>query len=188
MRFPSRLMILFVAIAVRLPMLVSADDEALRYERAMKALHEAHDAYHRWIALDAAAKESFNEGHYEDAKKFAVELKSLAPKYVKDWNYGNAVQDFNVVLGRLDLRAGDVDSAKTHLVAAGHSRGSPQMDSFGPNVSLAKDLLIKGEKVIVREYFDLCKVFWKLEKGRLGEWKDDVDKGRIPDFGANLVY
>jgi len=31
------------------------------------------------------------------------ELERLAPKYRKDWNYGNAVQDFNLVLGRLAL-------------------------------------------------------------------------------------
>jgi hypothetical protein len=35
---------------------------------------------------------------------------------------------FNVVLGRLALKAGDTESAKQHLLTAGHSPGSPQMD------------------------------------------------------------
>ncbi len=178
-----------LVVVVFLPApLAAADDGSFRYERAMKKLETARDEYHHWIALDSAAKESFNQGHDADAKKFADELENLAPKYVKDWNYGNAIQDCNVVLGRLALKAGDTESAKQHLLAAGHSPGSPQMDSFGPNMSLAKDLLVKGEKAVVLEYLDLCRAFWELEKGKLDLWKSDVQAGRIPDFGATLVY
>jgi hypothetical protein len=62
------------------------------------------------------------------------------------------------------------------------------MNSFGPNMSLAKDLLEKGEREVVLEYFELCRKFWKLHTGRLDDWSRDVKAGRIPDFGANLVY
>jgi hypothetical protein len=184
----SQNILVLVALAMMPMATARADDGQARYALAMNNLHEAQGEYNRWVALDAAAKESLNQGLDADAKEFADELGSLAPKYVKDWNYGNAIQDFNLVLGRLALKAGDVESAKQHLLAAGHSPGSPQMDSFGPNMSLAKDLLAKGEKAVVLEYFDLCKVFWKLARGKLGQWKDDIAQDRIPDFGANLVY
>ena len=154
----------------------------------MAELKAAKDDYSRWCALNHAAKETLNQGHDAEAKAFAEELERLAPKYAKDWNYGNAIQDFNIVLGRLALKAGDVDTAKKCLLAAGHSPGSPQMDSFGPNMTLAKELFAKGEKDVVFEYFELCKKFWKLERGKLDEWKKDAEGGRVPDFGTNLDY
>jgi len=40
-------------------------------------------------------------------------------------------------------------------------------NSFGPNVSLAKDLLEKGERDTVVEYFEACKKFWKMDRGIL---------------------
>jgi hypothetical protein len=55
-------------------------------------------------------------------------------------------------------------------------------------MSLAQDLLTKGERDVVLEYFELCRHFWKMENGRLTKWGQEVKAGRIPDFGANLVY
>jgi hypothetical protein len=62
------------------------------------------------------------------------------------------------------------------------------MNSFGPNMSLAKDLLQKGERDVVLEHFELCRKFWKMDRGRVDQWSQDVNAGKIPDFGANLVY
>ena len=155
-----------IRIVVCLFLFITACDarsEPASYDKAMIELKTAKDDYSRWCALGHAAKESLNQGHDAEAKSLAEELERLAPQYPKDWNYGNAVQDFNIVQGRLALKAGDVEAAKKRLLAAGHSPGSPQMNSFGPNMTLARDLLAKGEKAVVLEYFDLCKKFWKLE-------------------------
>jgi len=156
--------------------------------RAKAVLEKAKSEQERFYALGSAAKEAFNNGNYADAKKFAGELAALAPQYPKDWNYGNAIHDSNVVLGRLALREGDVAAAKARLIAAAQSKGSPQMNSFGPNVSLAKDLLEKGEKEAVIDYLNACKKFWKMDYGKLDDWIALVKAGRVPDFGANLVY
>src|SRR5207245_278418 len=123
-----------------------------------------------FYALNDAAKESFVLGKIEDAQKYAQELMTLLPKFQGNWNYGNAVQDANLVLGRIAVREGRIDDAKQYLLEAGKSPGSPQMNSFGPNMSLAKDLLEKGEPQVVLEYFDLCRNFWKMHRGRLDEW------------------
>ena len=55
-------------------------------------------------------------------------------------------------------------------------------------MSLAKDLLEKGEKETVLQYFDLCRKFWSMGGDKLDQWTKDVKAGQTPDFGANLVY
>jgi RNA polymerase sigma factor (sigma-70 family) len=158
------------------------------YKRAMNDLHKAKTGEKRFYALDAAAKESFDSGKIDDARTFAQELMALTPKYTNDWNYGNAVQDANLVLGRIAVREGKIAEAKNFLAASGKSNGSPQMNSFGPNMSLAFDLLKKGERDAVLEHFMRCRMFWKKDHGKLDLWMAEVMAGKTPDFGANLIY
>ena len=143
----------------------------------MNDLKTAKTEENRFYALDAAAKESFVTGKIEEARNYAQELMTLLPKYKGDWNYGNAIQDANLVLGRIAMREVNAEAAKKYLIAAGKSPGSPQMDSFGPNMTLAKDLLEKGERDTVLEYFMLCRKFWKMDYGKLDKWMHEVMDG-----------
>ena len=157
-------------------------------EHGSAALKKAKTNEERFYSLGAAAKEEFNKGNLVEAKKYAKELASLTPEYRGNWNYGNAIQDANLVLGRIALREGDIEQAKRYLAEQAKSPGSPQMDSFGPNVSLAKDLLEKGETEAVVSYFEACKTFWEMQDGKLDYWIASAKAGKIPNFGANLVY
>jgi len=81
-----------------------------------------------------------------------------------------------------------VEIAERELLLAGATPGSPQLDSFGPNMSLAKDLLEHKQSDTVVEYFRLCAKFWDLERGSLKRWSVLAKAGEMPDFGANLLY
>jgi len=151
-------------------------------------LSVAQDESERFNALGAAARRAFRAGDLPEADKLARELAGLAPKYKQDWNYGNAIQNANQVLGLIALAANDVPEAKKRLLASADSQGSPQMNSFGPNMQLAKALLEKGEKEVVLEYFQRCQQFWKMGDDRLKSWRESVINGDLPDFGANLDY
>jgi hypothetical protein len=84
----------------------------------------------------------------------ARELLSVAAGYAKDWNYGNAVFVGNMVIGRVALRSDKhTFLAKGSLLAAGETPGSPHLNRFGPNMSLAQDLLERGERDSVLEFF-----------------------------------
>jgi hypothetical protein len=159
-----------------------------RFDAVQNTLRSAKSEEERFYALNDAAKEGFVLGKTQEARKHAEELLALLPKYKGNWNYGNAVQDGNLVLGRIAVVEGRLDDAKQFLIKAGNSPGSPQMNSFGPNMSLARDLLAKGETDAVLEYFQLCRKFWELQDGKLEQWSREVKAGKIPDFGANLVY
>ena len=159
-----------------------------RLNRALERLATAKTEQERFYALDEAAKESFVLGKTQEARNYATNLLALLPRFPNDWNYGNAVQDSNLVLGRIAVQEGRLEDAKRHLLEAGNSPGSPQMNSFGPNMSLAQDLLGKGEREAVLEYFQRCRKFWRMDNGRLEQWSEEVRAGKTPDFGANLVY
>ena len=184
--------IIYIAINISpnlIPDLIQLSvNSAVSTDRGVEALNKAKNEEERFYALGDAAKEAYSEGKYSEAQKYANELSTLVSKFKGNWNYGNAIQDYNLVLGRIALREGMVEKAKAHLIEAGNSPGSPQMDTFGPNMSLAKDLLEKGEKEVVIEYLTLCKSFWEMNDGRLAGWIVLVKAGRIPNFGANLLY
>lgn len=132
------------------------------------------------VALDA--------GELKKAEAYATEMltKAQTTSRKSDFPDGNAVHHGNLILGRLALGSGDLAKAKKHLIEAGKTPGSPQLNSFGPNMTLAKELLEKGEKEIVLEYFQFCSEFWKRD--RLKQWTDEVEEGRVPNFGGNLLY
>lgn len=147
----------------------------------------------RFEALIYAVKTASGAGKTEEARRLARELEVLAPKYKDSLWYGNAVQNFNQVLGRIALAEGNTAEAKRRLLASADSEGSPTMNSFGPNMTLAKDLLEKGERDCVLQYFDRCARFWKSDKtspagGQLEQWKAQVEKGEVPNFGGHLWY
>jgi hypothetical protein len=84
---------------------------------------------------------------------------------------------------------GDLSGAGAELLEAGRTPGSPQLNSFGPNMALARELLGSGQTAPVREYFSLCRRFRmpQFADPKLNEWDSDVVAGREPRFGANLV-
>lgn len=187
-------LVAFTAIVATNASLWAAEihSSASDHERGMKLvqgdLSVATNEVERFYALNHAAKNALKGGKVKQAEELAGELARMASKFTNDWNYGNAIQDANQVLGRIALSKGDVAEAKNRLLASADSRGSPQMNSFGPNMQLAKALLEKGESDIVLEYFQRCGRFWKMGTDHLSAWTEAVKKGEIPDFGANLEY
>ena len=140
-----------------------------------------------WAALEA--------GELKFAKLHA--MKTL--RYNQDresWDYGNIIHKANQILGRVALREGRVADAKTYLLKAGATPGSPQLNTHGPQMSLAAELMENGEKETVLEYLDLVAAFWanpdertdakskrvaRLHRELLEAWKKQISAGKIPD-------
>lgn len=138
--------------------------------------------------LEDAAQYAYNASEYGKAKTYATELLGGVGVWNRSDN-GNAIHYGNIVLGRLALRGGDVASAKRHLIEAGKTPGSPDLDSFGPSMDLAKELLEKGERSVVLEYLDLCNKFWDAScqdtnegEKSIPSWKRIIAEGGIPEF------
>ena len=142
----------------------------------------------RKYMLVEIAKTAFNAGEYDKAEQYAKELLVIAQQHTSDASYGDAVHDGNMILGRLALRRDDVEQARSHLLKSGRISGGGTLSSFGPNMSLAKELLERGEKDAVVEYLQQCKKFWTYPRNPLDQWIQDIRAGRQPDFAQNLDY
>ena len=147
---------------------------------------EAGDDSRQFYMLDEMTKAALRASAFDKAAEYAKELLSKASQNPDDVNYGNAIHDGNMVLGRLALRQGDVKNAGMLLLEAGRTPGSTQLNRFGPDMTLAQELLEKGEREVVLQYFALCKHFWNSGAGQLEEWSKTVREGGMPKFGANL--
>lgn len=140
----------------------------------------------RFFALGDAAMASFELGAIESAEAYSRELLEIAPRYEKNWNYGNAIHDAHTVLGRVALARGDVEKARSELLAAGATPGSPQLNSFGPKMVLARELLQRGERDVVLQYFRECDRFWEPGHYTLRFWSLQVRLHIPPFFLLNL--
>ncbi len=155
---------------------------------AEKALTQFEKAYElssdtwREMLLGDLARAAFAANRHEKAREYAEAM--LRDNDRESWNHGNLLHHGNIVLGRIALAEDNVEKAKYRLIAAGMTPGSPQLNSFGPNMTLAQELLEKGEKETVLEYFKLCSRFWKEQRhlDKLEEWTVLVEGDRMPDF------
>ncbi len=136
----------------------------------------------RSYALQGLAETALQAGQDAKARAYAEELLALSERPQGEWNRGNAVHEGNRILGHLALRSGDVEGAKEFLLKAGATSGSPVLNSFGPELTLAKDLLAKGERETVIQYLEMCRRFWKKTDDQLGEWIAEIRAGGTPDL------
>jgi len=139
----------------------------------------------RFYSLDDMASLAFNSGDLNKAADYSNELLKMSSLYKNNWNYGNATFDAHTMLGRVALKKGDIAGAKLHLIEAGKTHGSPQLDSFGPSMDLAKELLATGETAVVIEYLESCKRFWDCDYGSLSKWIKEIKATGTTNFSPN---
>ena len=92
------------------------------------------------------------------------------------------------MLGRIALAAKDLEAAGAHLVAAGATPGSPQLNSFGPDVALAPLLLAAGTPGPVLAYLTAIERFWSGRAPLLAHWRATIEGGEIPNFAFDRLF
>ena len=136
----------------------------------------------RFYALPDAALAATHLERYALAADLAAKSLEASGSFRSDWNYGNAIHAGHTVLGLVALHEGNTQRAVQELHDAGATPGSPQLDSFGPSMSLAKALLQAGESEAVLSYLGQCRAFWKMGEPWLTIWEKKIRAGGIPNF------
>jgi hypothetical protein len=171
----------------------SPEESLSEVEAELEASSSSDDPqYLRLLHLPRAAKCALEAGQNDKAQRYSEEALEYLKAHSKlsESGKGNAVFYCNLVLGRLALLKGDILRAEEYLLLSGTTSGSPALSTFGPNMSLARELLKRHRSVTVLKYFEECKGFWHEddERGQLSLWSTEVQAGRMPVFGSNLFY
>jgi len=147
------------------------------YERALKLTS---GKYKKSLIYEKLAGVTYLAGRKRKAAKYANLLLAETPE--EKWNYSNALHHGHTILGLLAVDRGASKNAKKHLIKSVQHKGSPQLNSFGPNMRLAKALLDQGEKEAVLQYLELCSKFWESGQKKLETWIRLIQKDETPKF------
>jgi hypothetical protein len=158
-------------------------------------------------ALAWAAKAALEAGENQTAHDYAVEAlqsaDAVAARYGKRGFkaprslLGAPTADYygNFVLGRLAVLGGDIRSAERYLLVSGKTIGDPALMSFGPNMSLAFEVLKHGDsqsRQVVLQYLDEVRTFWHVDQSSMDKWAAQIVAGDTPTFrvgdGSSRLY
>lgn len=137
-----------------------------------------------FYGLSEAAQKAYERGDLDGAERLAIEALTLALSYPDNWNYGNAIHQGHRVLGLVALKRGDRDKAALELIQSGCTPGSPQLDSFGPTMDLARLVLGQGDRAAVLAYLEELEAFWPDAQRCRGTWRKAIADGEVPNFRA----
>jgi hypothetical protein len=138
--------------------------------------------------LTELGKAAFEAGELEKASAYASELLNSVSRESIQGDVGDSVHRVNTILGRIALAEGNKDRAKTHLIESARVSPTPVLQSFGPSMQLAHELLQLGERQVVIDYLNMCASFWKPPDHICEKWIYAIVHGELPDFGPNLAY
>jgi hypothetical protein len=182
---------------------VAAAKKAIeQFEAALRLRPELNPTTYRPLDQNyhaVLAGASLLAGQTNQARAYAIKLLETLDQKTERWNYGNLIFRFNLLLGQIALQEGNADAVAKYLLAAGKTPGSPQLNSFGPDFSLAGALLRHGrpeDRTAVLQFLDEVAVFWAnpdketytlykeatvKKRQQLEAWKKDIDAGKIPE-------
>jgi hypothetical protein len=123
---------------------------------------------------------AFHSGEFDRARQHANRALQMIAKSPPTMWTGNVHYEAHTTLGRLALQSGDVRTAKKHLIEAAKTTGSPSLDTFGPDMTLARELLDAGERDAVIQYLELVERFWDGKGPLLKEWRQQIRLGERP--------
>jgi len=140
--------------------------EKIERERYQKAKSELQLPFEE---LGWAEKELYLFGNTILSTRF--DTKHIAIKHIREYessssiffSNGDAIHNTKIARGWLALIQGKEDEAIKFLMASTKTRGSPVLNSFGPDVTLIRELYQRGRKMAVLKYLKAVQSFWNIE-------------------------
>ena len=146
---------------------------------AINVYEQLPDRHLKSKVVGVVAEIAFDAKEFSKASHYAEETLNLSDDLKENWNYGNNIHLAHTILGLVALASGDEETACLELIESAKTPGSPQLDSFGPDFSLANDLLERGHKEAVWRFLMEVRKFW-MEADLIDRWIDEINAGEIP--------
>lgn len=151
---------------------------SLRQEKCINAKARALQNPAAFEQVKYAAEICFLAGSYEDSRLFTEQITKNIDSFNNYTTKGGMLHEYHTLMGRHLVREGNLEGAKQQLTLSIDLPPDAVMQSFGPNTSLALDLLLKGENTAVLTYLDGCSRFWKEEPIQI--WKTKINANKMP--------
>lgn len=97
---------------------------------------------------------------------------------------GDPAHQANIARGWLSLKEGDEESAIGYLLEAADNSGSAVLGSFGPDVTLIRELYRRGFNDAILEYLKRSESFWKIDSAKKYRrvWRKMIENGCLIQF------
>lgn len=109
-----------------------------------------------------------------DTDEIAIRNINAYEKLAATLNFeGDAKHQVNIARGWLELRRNNEERAIHYLIESTKTKGSPVLGSFGPDMTLIRELYERGRKDAVLKYLEKIKSFWKTSDAleNINIWK-----------------
>lgn len=103
----------------------------------------------------------FDAGDDAAAERDANQLLAAAPKNPNAYNAGQTI------LGRVAASKGDIEEAKTRLLASVKMPDAMRNANFEPSFTLAQDVYDAGAKDAVLQFLEASRKVWTFDRGRI---------------------
>lgn len=164
---------------------IDSPEAIARAEASRDALAEALrfvEGPNRVQDLASGVEAAVLAGDRESAERWAAELFTTPP----EWDEQGSRRRAHQALGILALRDGDPSAASAQLAAMATAEPGRTGRSFGPQMLLARELLLLGHRQPVLDFLDVIALHWSA--GQCTAWQAEIAAGQIPNFGAHLRY
>ncbi len=104
-----------------------------------------------------------------------------------DPEFASAAYTGNLILAQAALDNGDTAAAGRHLLQAAAAPGTPAIQQNGPDTTVARLLLQRGERDMVVEYLRRCRNLWPQGVPLLNRWETAIRAGRQPNFNNRVI-
>jgi hypothetical protein len=172
---------------------------ALDWLTRAQALYRAHLEEHRlsekqrelymlWRSR-SIAQAALAAGETDYAERCALEMlripdicSEVVPHHDAEHDMGE-VYDARIILGKVALARGDVDSAERYLLdAAATWPADSAKKTYGPDFELGAGLLPEDRAAAVLSYLRASRRFTVFLDEQIDHWIREIEEGRTPDF------
>jgi hypothetical protein len=154
---------------------------------AQKALAMGPKPYQRQSIMAIAARAAYAVGDLKLVESYATNLIDTA--VIRSASHSNPTYDTDIhdghtLLGLVAVQRGDINSAVVHLMNSANAMEAPHLISFGPNMSLALELLKRGHSNEVIKFLEQCGKTWKSPDCK--KWIAEIKNGIRPSARGNV--